>query len=373
MASFLDMAGVIEPSVGAGERRAEGRSGVHQLWASDEYRNVWWLVPLDALGHSGIRDPASIDTARALLRRIKAHADPVLKHYGWTVKHLHEHVGGPGGMCYHDGQGTADISLQLRAAPSKACNQFRPFASLMRVMLHEMTHIHGLGVEDIHPPEFYEKMREVIATYRRLLARGMIVEADGDARGDGGDGGALGGEVVHGELPEGGCRRGRLGERKRGRRGRAGAREGTGRGAQAAKRPALGKKRSMIDKRTTEGKRLAAEQAASTPAEAARSAALARFGQAPLSGEELRTRALRAPGVGTSVLSAIELSDDEGVEEQEKVEDGGTTHADDEEEEEEEEEEDEDGVELHDGPPGMCACEVCANVALAFRGAGGRS
>jgi hypothetical protein len=124
-------------------------------------------------------------TARALLRLIKAHADPVLKHYGWTVKHLHEHVGGPGGMCYHDGHGTADISLQLRARPSKQCNSFRPFASLMRVasahtvhalppcfsltalhtacpahcrrvMLHEMTHIHGLGVEDIHPPEFYE-------------------------------------------------------------------------------------------------------------------------------------------------------------------------------------------------------------------------
>ena len=73
---MLDMANVIEPAagaaarVGAGERRADMRGGVHQLWASSEYRNVWWVVPLDALGHSGVRDPASIDTARALLRRI---------------------------------------------------------------------------------------------------------------------------------------------------------------------------------------------------------------------------------------------------------------------------------------------------------------
>ena len=120
MARRIALSDVIEPAagaaarVGAGERRADERGGVHQLWNSDEYRNVWWCVPLDALGHTGIRDAASIETARALLCRIKRHADPVLRHYGWTCKHLHEHVGGPGGMCYHDNQGTADISLQLR-------------------------------------------------------------------------------------------------------------------------------------------------------------------------------------------------------------------------------------------------------------------
>ena len=60
-----------------------------------------------------------------------------------------------------DGQGTADITLQLRERPSKQCNTFRPFGRVMGVMLHEMTHIAGLGLEDIHPPEFYEKMKEV--------------------------------------------------------------------------------------------------------------------------------------------------------------------------------------------------------------------
>ena len=53
-----------------------------------------------SLGHNGVRDKASIETARALLNRIKLHSDPVLRHYGWTVKHLQESVGGPGGMCF---------------------------------------------------------------------------------------------------------------------------------------------------------------------------------------------------------------------------------------------------------------------------------
>lgn len=161
----ISLSDVIEPAAGASERKKDeqARGGVHQLWNSDEYRNVWWCVPLDSLGHDGVKDQASIETARQLLLKIKRHADPVLRHYGWTVKHLNEHVGGPGGMCYHDMQGTADITLQLRVRPDKQCNTFRPFRRLMGVMLHEMAHIAGLGIEDLHPPEFYEKMREVAA------------------------------------------------------------------------------------------------------------------------------------------------------------------------------------------------------------------
>ena len=70
---------------------------------------------LNALGHSGV-DRDSIPAARGLLQRLKLHVDPILRRRGWRVKHLHEHNGrGPGGMCYHDLQGTADISIRLRA------------------------------------------------------------------------------------------------------------------------------------------------------------------------------------------------------------------------------------------------------------------
>ena len=139
MAALHEMRNVIEPADGAAASVSAGdRGGVHTMWSSNEYRNVWWVVPLDSLGHDGVRDAGSIATARALLQRIKRHSDPVLRHYGWTVKHLKEHVGGPGGMCYHDNQGTADISLQLRVRPDKQCSSFRSFGCLMGVMIHEM-------------------------------------------------------------------------------------------------------------------------------------------------------------------------------------------------------------------------------------------
>ena len=179
-----DIRDVIEPANGAAARvSSDDRGGVHTMWQSDEYRNIWWCVPLDSLGHDGVKDEESIETARTLLKKIKRHSDPVLRHYGWTVKHLKEHVGGPGGMCYHDNQGTADISLQLRVRPDKQCSAFRPFFSLMGVMIHEMTHISGLGLEDIHPPEFYEKMKEVRGVYSRLLAEGAMDGSDEDTDG----------------------------------------------------------------------------------------------------------------------------------------------------------------------------------------------
>ena len=132
MSAIRDIREVIEPASGTAKRvLTDDRGGVHTMWASDEYRNVWWCVPLDGLGHDGVKDMASIATARKLLQKIKRHSDPVLRHYGWTVKHLKEHVGGPGGMCYHDMQGTADITLQLRVRPDKQCNVFRPFGRLM--------------------------------------------------------------------------------------------------------------------------------------------------------------------------------------------------------------------------------------------------
>jgi hypothetical protein len=43
----------------------------------EEYDTIWWLVPLDDKGKSGV-DRASIHTARALLRRVnRRHHGPV--------------------------------------------------------------------------------------------------------------------------------------------------------------------------------------------------------------------------------------------------------------------------------------------------------
>ena len=369
MAGLHDIRDVIEPASGAARKASDGnRGGVHTMWQSDEYRNVWWCVPLDGLGHKGVKDAASIDTARKLLQRLKRHSDPVLRHYGWTVKHLKEHVGGPGGMCYHDNQGTADISLQLRTRPDKQCNSFRNFHQLMGVMIHEMTHISGLGLEDIHPPEFFEKMREVRGVYRKLLAEGAM-DADDEATDSGGDAAADGA----GDSVEGGCkarkgRGGRANKRKRRRPGASGATGAAGSSSSAAaagpkpKRRALGKKKSMIDRRNREGKRLAAEQAARTPAENARMAALARFGQAPLSAKELAVQKLRTKG-GSDDCAIELLSDDDDDDE----DDGGLFapmgpmpgEEDSDEEEEGEEEEEDDDVEIHNGPPGHCDCAKC--------------
>ena len=87
---------------------------------------------------------------------------------------------------------------------------------------------------------------------------------------------------------------------------------------------------------------------------------------------------MRAPGAGTSAQGAIELTDDADDEDDAAVEavgavgavdDGGETEVDEEADEEDVEEE----LEVHDGPPGLCACGVCARVEQAFRGGGGSS
>ncbi|EOD27376.1 hypothetical protein EMIHUDRAFT_254332, partial [Emiliania huxleyi CCMP1516] len=115
-ARFTNLTDAIEPRDGAEPRVGDDkRQGIHRLFGTTEFCNVWWCVPLNALGHSGV-DRDSIPAARGLLQRLKLHVDPILRRRGWRVKHLHEHNGrGPGGMCYHDLQGTADISIRLRA------------------------------------------------------------------------------------------------------------------------------------------------------------------------------------------------------------------------------------------------------------------
>ena len=185
--------------------------------------------------------------------------------------------------------------------------------------------------------------------YRKLLDEGAIEASDDDD--DAEDVGAV----------EGGCRTRR--------RSGAGQAQASGRGGRnrrrrrreqqqraAGKRLPRGKKKSLVDRRYKEGKRIAAEQAARTPAENARLAALARFGQAPLSANEQAVKRLRTLGADSS--AAIELSsddDDDGGGAGAllgEIDDGGTT-------EEETDEDDDDDVELHTGPPGLCDCGIC--------------
>ena len=59
------------------------------------------------------------------------------------------------------GEGCANIGLQLRTLSGKRASKhytFRPFRSLLGVLLHEITHIHT-GCEDIHPPYFCQSTR----------------------------------------------------------------------------------------------------------------------------------------------------------------------------------------------------------------------
>ena len=121
--------------------------------------------------------------------------------------------------------------------------------------------------------------------YRKLLDEGAIEASDDDDDAE---------DVA---VVEGGCRtRKRSGARgKRKRPGAAGATGAVGgassSSAAAGKRLPRGKKKSLVDRRY--GQRIAAEQAARTPAENARLAALARFGQAPLSNEQAVKRCAR--------------------------------------------------------------------------------
>lgn len=375
------MADVLEPVEGGGAQR----SGLHSL-QSDEYSNVWWCVPLAALGRSAV-DEASVEQARRLLRRLKLHADPILRARGWRVKHLIEHVRpGPSGMCYHDGEGAADISIRLRSSCSHRCNTFLPFRVLLGVMLHEIAHIGGHGVDDIHPPEFYEELDKIRRQHRSLLAKGVIVDPENCGQ-------AVSTWTEDMRQVEGGCRTRRRRHAKARRRndrknsgsarnasdsrGGGSVARSTGR-RRSEKLPPLGRKFKMIDKRTREGKRMAAVQQAITPAEAARAAALQRFGQPSLSTAEMRAR-VEALGGGLA-HSANEVPTNKRnvfVDEQKlgavptsSPSDGlvasepGGTDSYEEEEIDMHEYSDWPGLqEEHDGPPGLCDCAKCQQVA----------
>ena len=53
-----------------------------------------------------------------------------------------------------------NIQLNVRTKPDKNCKSFKSFGQLLGVMLHEITHT-SIGLEDIHPPAFYELNDEI--------------------------------------------------------------------------------------------------------------------------------------------------------------------------------------------------------------------
>lgn len=82
------------------------------------------------------------------------------------------------GLCTTNGRSDADgastnIQLNLRERPDRKCKQFRSFRQILAVMLHEITHT-SIGLEDIHPPAFYELMDQIKLEYKEKLAAGEV-------------------------------------------------------------------------------------------------------------------------------------------------------------------------------------------------------
>jgi len=63
---------------------------------------------------------------------------------------------------------STNIQLNLRVLPDKHCKQFRSFHQILAVMLHEITHT-SIGLEDIHPPAFWELLDEIKKEYQTKL------------------------------------------------------------------------------------------------------------------------------------------------------------------------------------------------------------
>lgn len=140
------------------ERRPPQHSVSINNLSDRQYCCVWWVEVYE----DGYRP----DLARALLAKVARHVNPILRDRGWRVKRLIESASPKHlGVCVTNGRGDADaasanIQLNLRQQPHKACRQFRSFAQVLSVMLHEITHI-SIGLEDIHPPCFWELLDEI--------------------------------------------------------------------------------------------------------------------------------------------------------------------------------------------------------------------
>jgi hypothetical protein len=200
------------------------------------------------------------------------------------------------GLCTGNGRDDADaastnIQLNLRVEASKYCKTFRTFQQILSVMIHEITHT-SIGLEDIHPPAFYELMEEIKAEYKQYLENGevdletddygcsaKVITVDGKVTTVREAAAEVLGRTIEdfGQLALGEC-----GASKRRRRHRF-QRGGTKRSSSGGfvsnipkKRPLL-KGSKMIDQRTKEGKAFMAARRQLTPRELIARAALERF------------------------------------------------------------------------------------------------
>ena len=124
------------------------------------------------------------DVARTLLATVARHVNPILRERGWRCKRLIESASSKWiGLCTGNNRADADaastnIQLNLRTQPDKHCTTFRSFNQILSVMLHEITHT-SIGLEDIHPPAFYELLNEIKIQHKeKLLAGEVDLETD---------------------------------------------------------------------------------------------------------------------------------------------------------------------------------------------------
>lgn len=337
------------------------------------------------------------DIARTLLATVARHVNPILRERGWRVKRLIESASTKWiGLCTGNGRDDADaasvnIQLNLRVEPSKHCRQFRPFKSILAVMLHEIAHV-SIGLEDIHPPAFYELLDEIKAQYREKLlagevdsetddygANGNFITGDGkigsvaqsaaDVLGINGAGADLGLNVLGSAGSEGDCGA----SKKRGRGGRGGGGRGAGYSkgytsnvaSNEKKRPLL-KGAKMVDKRTKVGKAAMRERENMSARDLAAKAALARFGDV---GGNIGTA---SSGVATGKLGdeicIDDSSDDDGdtggkikhgaKKDDKKYSEEGSSDSGSVGEEDEEEAKDDDDEAIADHDQG-CGCRCC--------------
>ena len=158
---------------GDNERRPPNQVSEINNLSDEQYCCVWACEVYE----DGYRP----EVARTLLARVARHVNPVLRARGWRVKRLIESASHRfAGLCTGNSRGDADaastnIQLNLRTAPSKFCQTFKSFRSILGVMLHEITHT-SIGLEDIHPPVFFDLLKEIKLQYKELLESGLVAK-----------------------------------------------------------------------------------------------------------------------------------------------------------------------------------------------------
>ncbi|GMH69281.1 hypothetical protein TL16_g05118, partial [Triparma laevis f. inornata] len=272
------------------------RAGVHNL--SDPKYNCVWSVEV-------IEDAEKSEDIRALLQRCADHVAPLLRYRGWRVKRLIESRSKRfGGLCVGNGRADGDaasvnIMLNVRKYPDKKCTILKSFRQLLGVMMHEVTHV-SIGLEDIHPPEFYRQMEENWGIYHKLK---HLIKSTAGGVGENG-------EILEGELE---------GVAGGGGRGKGKVTGHVSNVVGEKRRPML-KGKKLVDGRSAEAKKAKVEKEVLSSRELALRAAERRT--VLVKKEAKKERKVRGTG-GNEVIDLCSSSEDEeevgGVKEVEEV------------------------------------------------------